>query len=255
MKFKTDKMPASTIEEAIAKLEAIVEEARRTADPLGIFALVYLGVTRSVREGLRNGLFQDGHRMERLDVIFANRYLDAHAAYLAGKPCTKAWKSSFDAAKGNDLLVLQHLFMGMNAHINLDLSIAAAEAVPAAELPKLEHDFNAINALLARKIDAVQDSLGEVSPLLFLVDWFGKRGDERFAEFSLVKSRKAAWAAAKRLSLLSGADKALAINELDGIVARLNHKIAKPGRVLGWLIGFIKRWEEKEVVKVLDRLA
>lgn len=247
-------MKATNIDEAIAHMEAIVQEARRTADPLGVFALVYLGVTQSVRDGIRAGIFQDGPRMERLDVIFANRYLEAHHAFRQGKPCTQSWYTSFDAAKRFDLLVLQHLLTGMNAHINLDLGIAAAEAVPAHQLPQLEADFNAINKMLAAKIDEVQDRLSNVSPLLFLLDWFGKRRDERFAEFSLVKARTGAWKAANRLSKLSEADKALKIKELDDMVSLLNNAISKPGMVFGRLVRLVKWFEVKEVGKVLDAL-
>lgn len=247
-------MKANTIDEVIAKLESIVGETRRNADPLGIFAIVYLDVTRSVKQGAASGFFNDGPRMERLDVIFANRYLDAYEAFKQEKPCTMAWKSSFEAAKRFDLLVLQHLIMGMNAHINLDLGIAAAETVPTHLLPDLEADFSRINQVLKDKIDSVQDKLCTVSPLLYLLDWFGKDRDERFAAFSLVKARTSAWNAATRLSKLTNNDKQLEISELDNYVALLNKLISKPGVFFSGLVRFIKWFEVKDVGKVLDAL-
>ncbi|MBK8563594.1 MAG: hypothetical protein IPN76_09665 [Saprospiraceae bacterium] len=224
-------------------------------DPLGIFASLYLDVTKSVREGILHNGYQDGPRMERLDVVFANRYLEAYDAYRQGLPCTKSWQTAFDAAKSFDLLVLQYLLMGMNAHINLDLGIAAAETVPADQLPQLEADFNGINQVLAEKIDAVQDKLSDVSPLLFLVDWFGKKKDEHFAAFSLIAARKNAWKVANRLSKLSGEAKYLEINKLDKSAAKLNQLISKPGFFLGGLVKLVKRFELKDVGKVLDFLA
>ena len=247
-------MPAQNIDQVIEQLEGIVEDAITRKDPLGIFAIVYLGVTRAVKEGIRQNAFQDGERMERLDVTFANRYLYAHGAYRHSQACTQAWQTTFNAAMRFDLLVLQHLFMGMNAHINLDLGIAAAEVIPPEKLPELEADFNRINALLAARIDEIQDRLCKISPLLFLVDWFGKKNDERFAEFSLVKARNIAWKAANRLSRLQPSEKALEINELDSYVAILNKVIASPGVFFGAIVRFIKWFEVKDVEDVLGLL-
>ncbi len=248
-------MPAQTIDEVITKLEKIVTDTQSRKDPLGIFAVVYLGVTRTVKDGILLKAFEDGPRMERLDVIFANRFIYAHDAYQASQNCTQAWQTTFNAAKRFDLLVLQHLLMGMNAHINLDLGIAAAAAVEPAELPKLEADFNKINELLVAKIDAMQDQLGKISPLLFLVDWFGKRDDERFAAFSLVKARNNAWKAANRLAQLSPIEREIDIKELDNYVALLNKVISSPGVLFGLVVRFIKWFEVKDMGKVLALLA
>lgn len=244
-------MPAKTIDEVIQQLEKIVDDSISLKDPLGIFAIVYLGVTHTVKEGIQQNSFQDGARMERLDVIFANRYLDAYAAYRASQPCTQAWKTTFDAAKQFDLLVLQHLLMGMNAHINLDLGIAASETVSPEYLPNLEADFNKINELLVAKIDEMQDKLSKVSSLLFLLDWFGKRGDERFAEFSLVKARNNAWKAANRLVQVLPENREIEIRELDGYVSLLNKFITSPGAVFGAVVRLAKWFEVKDVRKIL----
>ncbi len=247
-------MKETTIDGVIKRLEAMVEQSRKGREPLGIFAALYLDVTKSVREGIRKNLFQDGVRMERLDVVFANRYLDAYDAYRQKLPCTKSWQTAFEAAKNFDLLTLQYLFMGMNAHINLDLGIAAAETLPVEHLPELEADFHSINRILAEKIDAVQDRLSEISPLLFLVDWFGKKGDEHFAAFSLVAARKNAWRVATRLSKTADEDKSLEINKLDNTVAKLNQIILKPGKFLGIVVKLVKRFETKDVDKVIEML-
>jgi len=65
--------------------------------------------------------------MERLDVTFANRYLDAVARHRAGRETTRAWGVAFAALGRWPPIVIQHQMLGMNAHINLDPGIAAAE--------------------------------------------------------------------------------------------------------------------------------
>lgn len=247
-------MPATTISEVIQRLDAIVEEAAQRGDPLGIFALVYRGVTELVKTGIEQNLFKDGPRMERLDVIFANRYLDAYDCYRQNKGCTQSWLTAFKVAHRNDLLTLQHLLAGMNAHINLDLGIAAAEAVPPGELAALKDDFFIINRLLTEQIDAMQDKLSAVSPLLFLLDFFGKTRDEKFAEFSLKKARGHAWLVAQRLSKLPPERKALEIAELDQYVAVLSRLILEPGFVAGALVKLVRLFETKDVKRVMVAL-
>ena len=119
-------MQASTIEEVIIILDKIIEDCKATASRLGYFATLYRKMTLGVSEGIRKGIFEDGARMERLDVVFANRYLDAYSKYTSGQKPTRSWQTAFDATQSDKLTVFQHLLLGMNAHINLDLGIAAA---------------------------------------------------------------------------------------------------------------------------------
>ena len=55
-------------------------------------------VTIKVKEGIVAGRFDDGPRMERLDVIFANRYLEALTRLGSGQAPTPCWALSFEAA-------------------------------------------------------------------------------------------------------------------------------------------------------------
>src|SRR5690606_19486988 len=91
----------------------------------------------------------DGKRMELLDVVFANRYIDAYKQHIQGKKPTNAWLKTFEYAQQNNLTIVQHLLLGMNAHINLDLGIAAAEISSAATISQLHNDFIKINMVLA----------------------------------------------------------------------------------------------------------
>ena len=248
-------MAAKNIDEVIEQLETIVSESTVLGNPLGIFASVYLGVTKDVKEGIRKGRFQDGARMERLDVHFANRYLKAYEQYCDGLPCTASWATAFKAAGHQDLLVLQHLLMGMNAHINLDLGIAAAKTAPGDDLAALEEDFMEINALLASRINRVQDKLSAVSPLLILLDYIGGFRDEKFAEFSLEKARDHAWKVAQRFAFLSRDEHAEAIVELDRKVSEFNQLISHPGRLIGAVLQVIKWFEKKDVKLIMKAMA
>ena len=63
---------------------------------------------------------------------------------------------AFEAATRWRPIILQHLLLGMNAHINLDLGIAAATVAPREALPSFQHDFDEINVILTGLIGAVE---------------------------------------------------------------------------------------------------
>ncbi len=73
-------MPHQTIEEIIARLERIIDDALRGQRRIGYFAGLYERVTSNVRRALVAGdVFRDNPRMERLDVIFAEQLVAAGA--------------------------------------------------------------------------------------------------------------------------------------------------------------------------------
>ena len=74
-----------------AIVDEIVEDARLRNSPMGYFPALYRMVTIRVKEGIERGDFEDGPRMEKLDVVFAGRYLDAYSAWMAGEPVTDSW--------------------------------------------------------------------------------------------------------------------------------------------------------------------
>src|ERR1044072_5176290 len=130
-------MPHQTIEEIIARLERIIDDALRGQRRIGYFAGLYERVTSNVRRALVAGdVFRDNPRMERLDVIFAERFLAAWDAYSEGRGPTASWRVAFSWLDDPGPLVVQHLMLGMNAHINLDLGIAAATVAPTPAHPE-----------------------------------------------------------------------------------------------------------------------
>ncbi len=141
--------PATSIDGVIAQLSAIVEWSKQNNSRMGYFAALYRKVTIQVKKGIADNFFDDGPRMERLDVIFANRYIQACYQYQTGQTPTHSWVCAFEKTQRWWPIVLQHLLLGMNAHINLDLGIAAAETVPPEELQSLKGDFEKINNVLA----------------------------------------------------------------------------------------------------------
>ena len=248
------RVTVQTIAEVISELDQVIAWAYKHKSPLGYFATLYRKVTMKVERGIQAGFFDDSLRMERLDVVFANRYLEALSLYLQGKTPTRSWLVAFEAAQNPRLIILQHLFLGINAHINLDLGIAAAKLVPLSEMPSFKNDFDKINLILAEMEDEVQEMINSVSPRLALLDYIGGRTDERFADFSLNVAREAAWRAAMQLALVTSDQLDEEISRLDELTAGLARLIVKPGHLAQLVIRIIHWRECKETRRIIQAL-
>lgn len=247
--------PATSIDEVVERLDAEVGRAVRDGARTGYFAALYREVTLRVAEAVRTGRFEDGDRMERLDVVFANRYLDAADRRRARRPVTRSWAVAFDAAQQWPPLVLQHLLLGMNAHIGLDLGIAAAHTSPGAELPTLRRDFDEITALLGEAVDEVQDRIARISPAMWVLDRLGHRTDEALCTLALDRARTLAWAWAEHLAGPLAADREEeAIARLDGVVAELGRRLLAPRVHLRAAFLFVRMRETQDVGAVVEAL-
>ena len=240
--------PAGTLDEVVDRLTEIVEWSHTATSPLGYFAALYRKVTLKVGEGIADGTFDDGERMERLDVIFANRYLQAVEAHRAGRPTTAAWVYAFRVTDQWWPIVLQHLLLGMNAHINLDLGIAAARTVPASDLHRLRGDFDKINQVLALLVGEVQNELAEIWLFLRVLNRYLGSVEGAIINFSMEKARDHAWSVAERLAPLDESEQAREIAAVDAEVASFARVVRHPG-IFGSAVTHVIRLGERGSVK------
>lgn len=238
-------MQATTIDEVIAQLDQIIQQSIEEESALGCFAALYRTVTITVKNKLGTNFFDDDKRMEKLDVTFANRYLEAYANFKLGRATTKSWEAAFRAAAEDNLIVLQHLLLGMNAHINLDLGIAAAEITDKSTIAALHPDFNKINDILATLMDGVENDLAEIWPTLRIILKYTQNVDNFLARFSMNLARNGAWKFANELAAANQntlpAEMILARDEK---VSSLVRKIVPSGFMERIIFGII-RWGER----------
>ncbi len=174
----------------------------REGDRIGYFAAMYIAVTRTIAERTASGAFDDPERMEHFVVAFAGRYLRNLDGWANGGAVDGSWRLAFETAARWRPVILQHLLLGMNAHINLDLGVTAAEHAVDGVLDAVRADFDAVNDVLGSLVDECQGALGDVSPWMGLADRVGGGGDETMIRFSLVAARRQAWSVATRLAPL-----------------------------------------------------
>lgn len=245
---------ARTIDEVVTSLDGIIADAQARNSRQAYFPALYRRVTLEVARWIELRKFQDPERMERLDVAFANRYLAACADRAQGLPLTASWAVAFDAADAWWPVVLQHLLLGMNAHINLDLGIAAARTCPGDEIEVLHDDFLRINGVLSSLVEDTRVRLTRVWPRLSLLERF-RGADGTIIDFSMTKARDCAWTVARRLAPLDRTAQETEIARLDGEVAALGRHVWKPGfGPLRWALGWVRLEEPRTPSEVIDIL-
>lgn len=240
-----------TLIDVESRMESIVAEALRDGKRFGYFASLYLGMTRSVKASLGTGQFLDDSRMEQLVVVFAQRYLHALDTWRSGVRPTESWNVAFYQGKLDQITVVQHLLLGMNAHINLDLGIAAQHVAPGDALPSLQPDFDRINETIRSLFNGVKAKLRRLSAPLRFLDDLGGEHDDQIANFSIKVARDQAWQFARQLNDLSDADKTSAIRNRDTAIKEFATRIVYPGWTTDFVLKPIKWAEPADVRRII----
>jgi hypothetical protein len=245
---------ANTVEEVITNLDNIIDWSKAQQSRIGYFAILYRKMTAAVRVGIENHSFADSERMAQLDVIFANRYLQAWDAYVNKKPCPNAWCAAFDAANKKNLIVLQHLLLGINTHINLDLAIAAAECCPGDKIYDLKSDFEKINSVIANLTQSIQETLAQIWLPMRALNKITNKEQDAVINFSIDTARKVSWKNAVQLAGCNAEAKKTQIEKMDNDVVCIADRIINPGFLLSLTLTVIRIRETKNVSAVIDIL-
>lgn len=247
-------MQANDIDDVLNILDGLITETKAASDPLGYFPALYRQVTLKVKQGIAQGFFANGPRMARFDALFANRYFAAYAAFRSGGQPTKSWQVAFDGTRSGQLIILQDLLVGINAHINLDLGVAAGETFQGAALEDFHGDFDKINQILAGLLPKVEMVVGQFSPLLGILAKIGGKDVIEVLDFSMNAARDDAWLHANLISVMPPAGRPLAIKALDDKVAFLGRVITKPSGLVARAVSLIRETESTDVPAIIDAL-
>ena len=246
-------MPAITIDDILAELESLIAESINANSRMGYFAALYYKVTASVKEGIAKGQFDNCPLMEQFDVIFATRYLDALQAWNNKQPLSASWQVAFEAVSDPSLLVLQHLLLGMNAHINLDLGIAAV-TVSGGQLNNIQKDFDAINTIISSLTYQVLNDIDRVSPLLSLLGLHSDNQTSILIQFSIDNARDGAWCFAEELATKHGAAYDACVTQRNKTIEQLAQQLIENKGMIRftiWLIHLFEWRKPSRIIKIL----
>jgi hypothetical protein len=150
---------AFEVAELLRRMQHQLDELTAAGNQGRFFLGTYLRTTQAVGAALDEGRFEDPSWVARLDLVFADLYLDALAAFRRDPGAAPGtWRQAFTADAG--LPPEAHVLLGVNAHINLDLPQALMAVIPAADVadPALtarrRRDHERIDRVLSSRVAA-----------------------------------------------------------------------------------------------------
>jgi hypothetical protein len=195
--------PFTSLDDMVETLAAWEDRYRQHNDRRAIFVTLYRVVSTAMRARVQEGAFLDPAWVHRLAVAFGNLFRAAVIAYDAGRrdEVPKAWRICFDAARAGRGLVLQDMFLGVNAHVNNDLPLALSTVSIDPDRPKRHQDHAAVNAVLGSVTEEATTRIAALyAPGLPALDAAAGQVDETVSLFSLELARDSAWEAAVSLA-------------------------------------------------------
>jgi hypothetical protein len=189
-----------------------IKQWEAVQDRRSIFLSCYSTMTRNVLQGIADHRFIDPGWVARLVDRFADYYFQPLYRYDQGETQVPlVWRRVHDASTRRSLHVLQHLMLGVNAHINYDLVITLAEllqgewdSLPEDRQQDRFSDHCKINQIIAETIDEVQDRIVvRMDWRMDIVDKLLGRLDEKLCSGLITYWRAEVWENALQLLRLN----------------------------------------------------
>lgn len=199
-------MPTET--PVLDRMGTLIARWEPSGDRRAIFLGCYRLMTANMLTALQAGEFHDARWVRALLERFADYYFDALAAYEQSHAAAPAiWRLTHDAARDRATLTLQNLMLGVNAHICYDLVLTLVDllepewaGLDRAWRDRRRADHRRVNHVIARTVDAVQDTVVErFSPRLDLLDQALGPVDEWLASQLIRHWREGVWSSAVQM--------------------------------------------------------
>lgn len=237
-------VPYRDVDEVLSGLAALQDDLLARRDRRGVFVSAYLLISTELARRLSVRAFQDDAWVAEYLVAFANLYRVALAGYETGGSVPRSWRIAFDAAATGAELVIQDLFLGINAHINHDLPLALTAVSIDPDRERRYADHTAVNEALEATTDGVQARIATLYDrgLGLLDDAFGSL-DEAVTAFSFVAARENAWDRAVAIAnATTGPERARQVQRLEEHSAVLARLIVAP-TVPVWVLSALRHLE------------
>jgi hypothetical protein len=222
----------------LARMDALMATMPADLDTQRTFLATYRRTTLAVGEQVELGRFEDPAWVDRWDVVFADLYVSALEARVAGGPVPRPWRLAFGASA--DLPPLRLLLLGINAHINYDLPQSLLAVISPddfgnpALLARRQRDHERIDAILSGRVSAENSELSAASPVSTLdrvLRPLNQAGSRRF----LREARQKVWHNTRELhdARLAGPEAyATRLAELEILSAAKIADLLAPGQVV-----------------------
>ena len=176
----------TTILDVLEKFDDVTELAIQDGEPFGYFSVIHHAATSAVFENIYR--FDNPGRLTEFTVLFAEAFFEAMRGYLSGweRP---GWVGVFD----KDLSVMEHIELGINAHVVWDLGFTLAEI---GDLPSFRHDFDVFHVVSLPVFPRAWEALDEIVPR---ARWLRRAATAPFWPWLFNHFRERSWTFAERL--------------------------------------------------------
>ena len=192
----------------VARMQALIQQWEAVEDQRTVFLRCYQLMTRSILTAIEHHEFNDSAWVDSLLRRFANYYFVALEAYDQEPGAAPAvWEFAHNATRAPNVLALQKLLAGVNAHINYDLVLSLVDlldpewdSLSASERASRHEDHCHVNDVIGRTIDTVQDQIIEPAmPAMAILDEVLGPVDEMLVSRLITHWRETVWDNATRL--------------------------------------------------------
>ena len=191
----------------VVRMSTLTQQWEEASDRRAIFLGCYTLMTRNMLAAIDAGRFHDGEWVGRLLRRFVDYYFDALTLYdQASTDTPPVWKLTHDATHQDHVMTLQHLLLGINAHINNDLVFAlydllAPEWAGLSEAGREQRhtDHTLVNHIIGETVDSVQDQvIDRHAPWFKVIDKLMGPTDEWLTSHLIAHWREEVWSNAVR---------------------------------------------------------
>jgi hypothetical protein len=202
--------PYHTVAAAEKSLRALEALFRRGKDNRGLFVIAYAEMTTRIKYALldRPSPFNEPAWVTEYLLAFANLYREALHGFVTGAIIPAAWRIAFErAADDRGVISLQHLLLGINAHIGHDLPLSLQQVgLGQGETQQRRYaDHLRVNEILKAATDSIQDKVTRfhLSQGFSLLEKIIGPFDEELTNYFFERQRTRAWYNGLHLACLS----------------------------------------------------
>ncbi len=225
----------STDAHVLTRMQALVMDWEQHADRKAIFLRCYMMMTSNMFAAIEQREFKDPTWVNRLLHRFTDYYFTALEAYQQSPATAPAvWQLAHRTTHNPQATSLQHLLLGVNAHINYDLVLTLVDLLKpewarlsATQRSERHADHYQVNEVIGRTIDAAQDQVLEPNmPFMDLIDKLLGPIDEFLISHLITHWRESVW---ENATLLLDIDE---IGEQNRLISRVENEALRLGKII-----------------------
>lgn len=241
--------------EALESLKALVAQYSETRDRKGYFAAFLSRCVLRVRDAVAAGEFAQGSRVERVCTNAVQRYLESSAIFQQGGRPISSWDYCLQSSRDTWLVVAQHILLGLNAHMNLDVGVAVASACPPEELAEFRADFDQMCNTKRIILEEVWTELGQLWPAFGTAAPVLRGAGPTLIRFRLPRAQEQAWCLAEELSGLNAAARGPVLDRYNQTTRQLAEVIRHPGvlNIPLMSVRLIERGDIAETIELIEQ--